>query len=185
MLTNNYIQLEKLRFLSAKNKYYTATFVRTTGNSFTSIHPDYVTAGLGGVIAFGKAGWIYEEKLTSTSDNHTGVFFGSGSTAAERSDYKLETPITSGLTVANSSSVVEENDGNGKYTFLADYRVSNTSDAEISISEIGAFCPCGKGSSEYYPIMLERTVLDEPIVIQPGKSKKITYAIVIDQILNS
>ena len=106
-----------------------------------------------------------------------GVYFGTDPTAATESDYKLGAAITSGLSITNPSSFARsENVDAGTVTYSALFTVTNTSKAEIAIHEIGWYTDHTSGSnSELFYIMLDRTVLDEPITIQPGETKYITY----------
>lgn len=112
-----------------------------------------------------------------------GVFFGSGSTPPTEDDYRLDVPITTGLSITNSG-LMSEDKGDGKYIFQAYYTVKNYTTEEITIREIGYFGEIGRGSgSKYYYsyALFERTVLDEPIVIAPGTSKIVTYTLTFNQ----
>lgn len=113
--------------------------------------------------------------------NNMGVYFGTGSTPASLTDYTLESPITKGLAFAGGIEKVPAYK-NGKGEVIASYIVTNTSDAEISIWEIGCFVPTQDGSntSSYAMIMLERTVLTEPITIPAGEAKMVTYKVVFN-----
>jgi hypothetical protein len=96
----------------------------------------------------------------------------------------LENAISSGLSITNPASLVISDEGNGKYTFSAPFVVSNTGDAEVNIWEIGAFSQgyyYNGGMAGAVPILFERTVLDEPVNIQPGKSKLIDYRVTFNQ----
>ena len=113
----------------------------------------------------------------------TGVYFGKGTTPATKDDYKLESPITSGLTITNPSYFVEVHGGDGKYIWVSDFVVQNTSGAEVNISEIGLHLPFYySGNSTYYLTLAERTVLDEPIVIPAGATRVIEYKITFNQL---
>ena len=103
-----------------------------------------------------------------------GVVFGSGTTKPTIDDIDLENRITAGLSVTcgglNLGKVAD-----GQYCAWASYTVTNTSEEEITISEIGVLtCYFNSG---HYPILMERTVLDEPITIPAGEQKIITYKI--------
>lgn len=115
--------------------------------------------------------------------NKIGIFFGSGSTPPTEDDYRLDVPITTGLSITNSGLLFEDK-GDGKYIFQANYTAKNTTAEEITIREIGYFGEIGRGSgSKYYYsyALFERTVLDEPIVIAPGTSKIVTYTLTFNQ----
>ena len=110
-------------------------------------------------------------KIPSSS----GVYFGAGSTPAQKTDYDLENMITSGLTITNGS-FVSTNSGNGVYWYECSYIVRNSSENEITISEIGYY-----SAADNYAVLMERTVLASPLTIQPGESKLITYKITFNQ----
>lgn len=104
-----------------------------------------------------------------------GARIGTGITPATADDCTLESVITSGLTVQSASSVTvtRENDFVAAYAI---YTLSNNGTTAVSISEIGLFCtPDGSGTTK--PILMDRTVLEKPIVINPGEAKPITYTI--------
>lgn len=106
-----------------------------------------------------------------------GVLFGTDPTPATLNDYKMGARITSGISVANPSKFIRTEDTDkGTVTYSATYSVTNTSEAEINIYEIGVFCPATNGSnSTTFGLMMEHTVLTEPIKITPGEIKAITY----------
>lgn len=118
----------------------------------------------------------YSEEKTSTSacaPFSRGIAFGSGITPPQKTDYKLENYITTGLTYSGNSTNLTDGVTNWVQT------VQNTSTAQITITEVGLF-------SEYFnaygqgltPILLTRTVLDTPVVLQPNDVK--TFTITID-----
>ena len=116
-----------------------------------------------------------------------GVYFGTGSTPANKSDYTLETPITSGLTITKGTPFLSQN--NGIYTYQAAHALANNTEAEINIYEIGLFLPIdsGNGSTSalmWHNVLMERTVLIEPITIAPGEAKLVTYKITFNQTQN-
>ena len=115
-----------------------------------------------------------------------GIHLGTGNTPATESDYKLESPITSGLIITNGS-VVKTDVGNGKYTITVSGIIQNGTGADINIYEIGLFGCVGyyRSSTQYYmPTLCERTVLSEPITIPAGERNLVTYKITFNQTLN-
>lgn len=101
--------------------------------------------------------------------NFRGIVFGSGTTPPQKTDYKIENHIADGLTYSNNSTSKTNNIANWVQT------VQNTSSEPITISEVGLF-------SAYNPrdlcVLLTRTVLDNPVVLQPNEVK--TFTITID-----
>ena len=109
---------------------------------------------------------------TTSSQN---VEFGNGTTPATVNDYKLENKITTGISVAYPSSVTTE------YTdsyILWTVTFGITASVETTISEIGltSIATIGDGGLSA-TVLVDRTVLDEPITIPAGQSKQITYTI--------
>lgn len=110
-----------------------------------------------------------------------GVYFGRGTTPAARTDYKLESVITSGLTISNVYTFPQLETVDGKYVWSASYVVKNTSTEDIVISEVGYYGQVGRNSSADYLALMERTVLSTPLTIKPGESKLITYKLTFNQ----
>jgi len=106
-----------------------------------------------------------------TTNSITFIRVGTGTTEATEDDYKLENYAT-GLTC---DSVVTAIGGNySKKTYTATF--SNTTDADISVTEIGFFTNCYYDTTnENDNFLLDRIVLDTPITIPAGESKPITY----------
>jgi len=105
-----------------------------------------------------------------TTNSVTFIRVGTGTTEATEDDYKLENYAT-GLTC---DSVVTAISSNYTKTYTATF--SNTTDADISVTEIGFFTNCYYYTSvENDNFLLDRIVLDTPITIPAGESKSITY----------
>ena len=109
---------------------------------------------------------------TTSSQN---VEFGIGTTPATVNDYKLESEITTGISVAYPSSVTTEQTDS---YILWTVTFGVTASVEVTISEIGlksrANTSDGGASNT---VLVDRTILDEPITIPAGQSKQITYTI--------
>ena len=99
-----------------------------------------------------------------------GIAFGSGTTPPQKTDYKLENYITTGLTYSGNNTNKTDGVANWVQT------VQNTSTAQITITEVGLFSKYG--SSGFNTFLLTRTVLDTPVVLQPNEVK--TFTITID-----
>lgn len=112
---------------------------------------------------------------------YKGVYFGSGTTPPQASDYRLEAPITTGLSIINGSSPITTDKGNGTYEVSASYIVRNTTAADITISEIGYISYLNNSNSTGYPILFERQVLAVPVTVPAGEAKLITYKITFNQ----
>lgn len=101
--------------------------------------------------------------------NFRGIVFGSGTTPPQKTDYKIENHIADGLIYSNNSTSKANNIINWVQT------VQNTSSEPITISEVGLFSAY---AVNYLCALLTRTVLDNPVVLQPNEVK--TFTITID-----
>lgn len=102
-----------------------------------------------------------------------GIAFGSGTTPPQKTNYKLENYITTGLTYSGNNTNQIDGITNWVQT------VQNTSTAQITITEVGLFSMYYRGiERRYVPFLLTRTVLDTPVVLQPNEVK--TFTITID-----
>ena len=108
-----------------------------------------------------------------------GVYIGSGTTPPKGDDYDLEFPITDGFDVRypSAGSVSREADC---IKWSATYAITNINTAPLTICEIGLFGEgrCAAGTA--VRILCDRTVLEAPIVIEPGQCKQVTYTIQFD-----
>ena len=181
MLTNNYYNYKKVMFLGADNGKY----MWPAKPEFKSLDGSVVSASIWAQYSqygdFGRslprAKCTTLPKNTTSSNDDCGVFFGTGATPATPDDYTLESPITSGLSITNPGNFTFEDDGAGKWTFWASYVVTNKSGAEINIREIGIVTLPGSAGSTFHPVLMERTVLTQPITIPSGGMKMITVTV--------
>lgn len=101
-----------------------------------------------------------------------GTHFGSGTTPATIDDCCLENVLndsTLAVTYPSSTSFSELEDC---HEYTATFGLTPKKDA-VTISEVGLFF----GDSSYGVFMADRTVLEEPITINPGETKQLTYTI--------
>lgn len=101
-----------------------------------------------------------------------GIAFGSGTTPPQKTDYKLENYITTGLTYSGNNT----NQADGVVNWVQ--TVQNTSTEQITITEVGLFSRSYETGKDYTVFLLTRTVLDTPVVLQPKEVK--TFTITID-----
>lgn len=158
-----------------------------TGAYYSSNGSELVQADIGRWMGLGRCQAIKTAQASQYSNNAfgQGVYFGTGSTPATLSDYTLESPITSGLSITNPSKLVWTDNGMGRYAVKADFILTNTAENEVNIYEIGLISFMYKDDLGYlYPFLMERTVLPEPITIPAGGIKLVTYKITFNQVLN-
>lgn len=191
MFTANYDMLKKIRFrgFSTSNsvKPFPIAITDTSGtlrgqSSSSGVDPEFCPFSDVGVwLTYPRTDKIptAQQGGDQTTTGYTpvyGVYFGAGTTPATESDYTLESPITSGLKSTSGGLIFKEN-ADGSQLWECSYILQNTSDADITINEIGIITPIGKSSTVYYPVLMERTVLSSPINIPAGVAKLVTYKI--------
>lgn len=131
----------------------------------------------------GSTALITADLVESGSSASTGVAIGSGDTAPTENDYTLETQIT-GISATQSFSTVVDAE-NEKYVLRYDYTITNDTGNDITIKEIGLFARFSttgtKGStpsssnSDKKSVMIDRTLLDTPVVIANGDAGIVRY----------
>lgn len=155
-----------------------AAFIEAKNTAGTTVYlnPTYQTA----------PAWspIVTALSTATSGASYGVAFGSSSTAATENDYTLGSQVT-GITATIPTPVTFIDSANYKYVARLDYVVSNDTGATVTIAEIGLFVRFGSAmtrganastsGSARQCIMMDRTVLDTPVVIPNGSAATIRY----------
>lgn len=164
MLTRNFAALKQI-----ENTGDGGTFYDITGSSKYCVFNGAYLAQYRTFVV----GDLRYAKCAKISAN--GVYFGSGTTPATANDNTLEKPITTGLKISLPSNVLRTH-GDCTTIYSATYTISNNTDSDITISEIGLFTKLtnGSGSGEFYT-MMDRTVLNDPIVIAAGEVKVLTY----------
>ena len=125
-----------------------------------------------------------DSTLKSTFANATyggSILLGTGTTTPTKNDYTLEQPLESSIQVSvlsrsntNIQSPAQVYSDVPSLLYVTAL-VTNESEADVTISEIGM--TTNLGSNYTTKTLLTRTVLDEPIVMESGKTYQITVAI--------
>lgn len=189
MLNDNYAAFMHNMFFGsfsgASNGIYAKDMKNVAGNTakiYASMQLTY-RKDIGAALYFPRCQNIVTNVVSSQGSTGYGVYFGSGSTPANKADITLESPITSGLEVSGKSTGCL-NIAEGQYMVLGQYVLKNTTEAEINIYETGVFLPIQTATTSWCLVMVDRTVLTEPITIAPGESKLVTYKLTFNQTLN-
>lgn len=147
----------------------TYTVKDASGNTGTMNYGDYTSASNASPSDY----TITNTSPSSTGRNYPyrrGLVFGQGTTTPTLEDYRIENHINTGLTyTGNSSSFIN---GVASLTQV----VQNTSDTSITINEVGIFCE--NYNINVASLLITRTVLDTPVVLQPNDIK--TFTVTID-----
>jgi hypothetical protein len=172
-----------------RNWYRALTAEMYNHSSVTGINTSGLTCN---IVGGGSSGGIYSRtSLTMTggsslSSSNTsapnmgvvqtdyaykgGIVFGTGSAEPTFDDYRLSGDLIT--TISSSASVTATLDDDG-CTFVGTYTLTNTGSDGITVKEIGLLMSNNSG-----PVMLiERTVLDEPVTIPAGGVGQVTYTI--------
>lgn len=129
---------------------------------------------------------IFTSLITNISDNGKyGIAVGTDDHTESENDYSLGSHITSGISLSGTLSIQRIFDAsNDIYGAYYDYPISNNTDSPITIREIGVFSSfytaVNKGDKitrydAQKTIMIDRTVLPEPITIPAGEARVIRY----------
>jgi len=99
-----------------------------------------------------------------------GIVVGSGTTAVDIcNDYALENKLEldySAVTV-NATSC-----GSGVIEVSIYREITNNTGSDVTINEVGLYC---LGTDEYQQHCIDRTVLVEPVTLEPEQTMKVTY----------
>lgn len=171
MLTKNAKKLILNYIMNSRGENASEPNPTTAAITLTNISGDDKVTNLNYYSVFSFINSLNHMSTAPTTNSVTFIRCGTGTTEATEDDYKLENYAT-GLTC---DSVVTAIGGNySKKTYTATF--SNTTDADISVTEIGFFTNCYyRTSGDNDNFLLDRIVLDTPITIPAGESKAITY----------
>lgn len=179
MFTQNYMNYQKGVFMGADYVVTTANGTATTITGGLSVS----LAGLGYALARGICRSI--SGAGNSPSDVSGVCFGTDPTPPTKNDITLPGLIAYGLTIESMGSLVGKV-AEGIYAAWGSYTVKNTSTTLKNIYEIGIFVSLRSSASSgnYLPVLMERTVLPEPISLQPGEETIITHKITFNQTLS-
>ena len=106
-----------------------------------------------------------------------GVAFGDGNTPVTFDDYKLSGHIITGLTVSYNKVLSHAYDDRATMTVV--YTITNNNAEAVTIREIGMFghSRYTEQSSSEVIMLMDRTVLDSPVTIEPNGVGQVTYTI--------
>lgn len=122
--------------------------------------------------------------VTISADG-AGISVGSGSKAESEMDYNLENTITSGIAISLSNTTFNVDTQSGQPCPYVKYKVTvtNTGEAPITVTEVGykqTFRVASKPLANQDLIvvfLVDRTLLDNPIVIAAGDAGIVEYTI--------
>ena len=111
----------------------------------------------------------------SNYGSYYGVFWGTGTTPPTKEDYKMEAPLVDGsIATMGSRENMMKIDNGDHYLISALHQVTNNTNRDIAITEAGLF---GNWENAGKVFLLDRTVLETPIVVPAKKTVPVEYAI--------
>lgn len=134
----------------------------------------------------------YRSDAIQMTKGSAGISFGSGDTPPKGTDYNLENHISSGINaviVKKEPGVDEDGRPYVKYVFT----ITNTSSEQVQIREIGYKQTCsvhgrpGAAGTLYtntHTVLIDRTVLDDPLILNPDDAGTIVYYLKMEPLTN-
>lgn len=122
----------------------------------------------------------------STGYSPTGVRFGNGTTPATDEDYNIESllSLTNNQVTSTGTQRCICDTENNVLINIPEFTITNSSSEDITISEVCKFASVASASaigqdttSTYKYVLIDRTVLDTPLVIEAGTSGVLRYEI--------
>ena len=147
------------------------TFVPLDGKSTQSIKTSDYSVMIGGIYNEYRNGSM--RVLRTTTAGYGGVVIGTGTQPPTIDDYCLSGDLISSYT--SSASFTRDFDENGAFGTTL-FTITNTGTKAFTIGEVGLIAGMNSNGSSY-KALLERTVLETPITIEPGGVGQITYTL--------
>ena len=175
MLLDNYYKLFRLMVTSSHNSSTSSTSIPsafrpittsgTTVSSYTQKTPFQSRSLMWSPLYNG----IRAQNAGYSSGNlgeHSDILIGTGSTAAQASNYKMESQITTNIACTAVGFTIS--DDCKRYTVTKTFQ--NTSEEGLVIREIGFMAGCNEGL-----FLVAREVLAEPLTVEAGKVFNISF----------
>ena len=154
------------------------------GNAYNSVvwtdSSSEYTALVNALLAKPYAGMLSQSKEpedtlfgTSVWGNYTNFVLGTGATPVTGGDYRIEQEIVTGLACDAVSSEVNDD----TCTVIFRKTVRNTTDADITIREVGLTGSVSPKHLMKRQVLIYREVLEEPVTIAPGDSATLRITI--------
>ena len=118
------------------------------------------------------AGYPTLKKVRDSYSGNGGIVFGNGDAAPTIDDFALSGDV---IPINTYSVSLTHTVANDKTTISAVYTITNTGENAMTIKEI-ALKYGGSSTSQY---LIERTVLNTPVTIEPGGVGQVTYTLTL------
>ena len=184
MLTKNFYDTIAYKLFGVSAPRATSQRVSMGGTAYNSLPSSATNYSLQNLnlnelmAAKANTAYLYEKCNSQTY----GYIFGTGNVAPTVDDFKLSGDMiaSSKIAVTQVSTFAREDD---TIQYTMEYTIANNAAQAITIGEVGLVdyfhYAQGSGSSYqyYYPMLVERTALENPITIEAGGVGKVTYTI--------
>lgn len=171
MLTRNFWRIIGAIMPRLGGNTYSATLVLPTGATIaeTMLSSSAKPYSLLGAISSPYNAITYGSTIA-------GTWYGKGTTPATLDDYTLEEPFTDDRVtgVCGGPSSLTNTEGPDHYRISATHQITNNTTEEVTITEIGCFVAV---TSAGKVCLLDRTVLETPIVIPAKETVSVEYVI--------
>ena len=156
------------------NDVYDIEVIGTGGERYT----DY-TVGTNQQIA-SLLGFGQSDYYANSASSAFGVMFGDGDKEVSEDDYCLSGNVIGNLGFAKTQKVERFDDKTVK-TIV--YTLINNNTEAVTIKEmgyVGCVDTASGSTTTYKPIMLDRTLLEKPVTIEPSEVGQITYVVTLN-----
>lgn len=178
MLTKNFYTWLSTMFSATKGTISGLTYTLFNGTTTT-----VYCKGSSFSASYSPAYWfkyVLGGKVTTSTNAH-GIIFGDGTKEAAIDDYFLSGKqlIPSSTSFGEITSVTSLS-ADGRSLIVKNTVVYNNGGTEaVTITEVGVMGPVSKDSSTYRSVLVDRTLLDNPVTVEPGGFGEINYTITI------
>lgn len=160
-------------------KYGTGTYSSVTPYEYLADQSSGEGVNFKTLFTIGKGRAVLVTSNSANIDaNKFGLSVGTGSTPATYEDYRMESIISSGVSIVNTDGTLttpsELLPGN-KYHSKRSFTINNTSVSNITINEVGIWAPNTMSSSSGPAILVYHEVLDTPVTLAPSESMIIAF----------
>lgn len=157
MLTDNYYKLASMNVMG-----FASPAMDLTNYNKTNVAMTYSTTGVPEYLSLGSCDY-----RSAHYSSYGYILLGNGTTEPTREDYTMSGDIlTTGKQQSASGTMEVMPDGYKTTRYLF---VNNTGTEDFTVNEIGWFCKKG--------LLMDRTLLETPLIIPAGQTGKISYTI--------
>lgn len=171
MILKNYWEI--FAMIMARKKSAPVKITKTDGNeAIIYYNSSNATSNASGL-------WFGDTAMTTAVDS-SGVIFGTGTTPPTAEDFRLSGTVVTGIKSTTNFVGTYDELGGG---FTVTYTITNNNADPVTIGEVGVimrvyhYNSSSDNTNRTSYAMIERSVLDEPIVIPAGSAGQVVFSI--------